>query len=474
MLGIVAFGAYIPYNRMERKRYQEFFGEPAPPGEKAVANYDEDSVSMAVEASRDCLLGAEPGDIKALYFSSTTSPYREKLSATTLAAALGAPDSTRTGDFSGSLRAGSGALLAGFDASASSCGNVLVAVSECRLGAPQSQWEQIAGDGAAAFLLGHENLVASLEGQASVPMEMLSQWRDRDEKFVRGWEERFYVSQGYNKAVKSAVGKLLAEKGLTPGDIAKLVLYGPNPRYQMALAKAMGFDLARLQDSLFATSGLAGAANAPMMLVAALEEAKPGDLILMATFGEGSDALLFKVTENINTLAPRRGIKGHLASKKNTMSYNAYIKWRQLMEYEPPRRPDFIRPSAPAMYREQKKKYAFYGSRCTSCGTPQFPRQRVCVHCQAKDQMEDYPFAAREARVATFAVDYLTFSQDPPTVLAVVDFEGGGRLLCEMTDCDVSNIHIGMELEMSFRKLYTAGGVHNYFWKARPKRQGAL
>jgi len=146
------------------------------------------------------------------------------------------------------------------------------------------------------------------------------------------------------------------------------------------------------------------------------------------------------------------------------------LKWRQLLVTEPPRRPDPTRPSAPAMFRERRKKYAFYGSRCLACGTPQFPPQRICVHCQAKDNMEEYSFVKKPAVVATYTVDYLTFSQDPPAVFAVVDFEGGGRMICEMTDCDISKIDIGMEVEMSFRRLFEAGGISNYFWKARPKR----
>lgn len=470
MVGIVSFGAYVPFNRMDRKRIGEAAGEPAAPGEKAVANYDEDSVSMAVEAALDCLTGFSAGDVRNVYFATTTAPCREKQSASTIAAALDTPENTRTMDFTGSLRAGSGALLAGFDAVKAGSGRVLVACSDCRLGAPQGQWEQVCGDGAAAFLLGEGRVIASLEGSRSTTAEVLSQWRSDHDRFIASWEERFYITQGYNRFVKDTVNSLLKEKGLEPGDIAKIVLYGPNPRHQMSLAQSMGFTMPRVQDSLFMTVGIAGAANVPMMLAAALEEAKPGDYILAATFGEGCDAILLRATGAVEELPRRRGMSGYVGSKKNTLSYNTYLKWKQIVETEPPRRPDPLRPSAPAMFRERKKKYAFYGSLCRACGTPQFPPQRVCVHCRAKDDMEPYCFAGRPARVATYTVDYLTYSQDPPAVFAVVDFDGGGRMICEMTDCDASKIDIGMEVEMSFRRLFEAGGISNYFWKARPKR----
>lgn len=470
MVGIVSFGAYVPYNRLERKKISEATGDPAAAGEKAVANYDEDSVSMAVEAAMDCLTGLSPNVMKNVYFSTTTAPYQEKQSASTIAAALDAPVSCRTIDFTGSLRAGSGALLAGLDAVKAGSGPALVACADCRISAPHSQWEQFYGDGAAAFLLGNEGVIATLEGSNSIAAEILSQWRSNNDSYIKSWEERFYVTQGYNTIVKEAVGALLQEKGLNPTDIAKLILYGPSPRYQMSLAQAMGFTKPQIQDCLFLTAGMAGAASMPMMLAAAIEDAMPGQYLLAVTFGEGCDVILFKTTEAVKKLIPRHGISGYLNSKKNTLTYNTYLKWKKFFNTEPPRRPDPISPSAPAMFRERKKKYAFYGSRCLSCETPQFPPQRVCVHCGSKDNMEQYSFARRAAVVATYTVDYLTSSPDPPAVFAVLDFAGGGRMLCEMTDCDFTKIDIGMKVEMSFRRLYEAGGISNYFWKARPKR----
>lgn len=122
------------------------------------------------------------------------------------------------------------------------------------------------------------------------------------------------------------------------------------------------------------------------------------------------------------------------------------------------------------MARRESWKYGFVGSRCTACGTPQLPPQRVCVKCQARDQFEPYPFADRSARIATYALDRLAYSLNPPTINVVLDFEGGGRFLCEMTDCEPDRVAIGQEVEMTFRRLFTAEGVHNYFWKARPRR----
>lgn len=470
MVGITAFGAYIPYNRLDRQKIAEAHGEPLPPGEKAVANYDEDNVTMAVEAARDCLADGNPNSLAGVYLATTTTPYREKQSATTVAAALDAPETVRTADFTSTLRAGSTALLAAADAVKSGLSSVMVAVSDSRPAAAKGQFEQLFGDAAAAFIIGSENVLAEIEASCTVAGDVLTQWRESGDRYMRTWEDRFVITRGYGPLVTKALASLAKKMRLTPQDIHKLVLYAPSPRYQVGTALSLGFQQPQVQDGLFAEVGLAGAAHAPLMLAAALEEAQPGQRILMVTFGEGADAILFRVTENIGNFKPVRGVSGHIRSKKNTMNYTTYLRWKKMLDIEPPRRPDPDRPSAPAMWRNAKNNLAFYGSRCNNCGTPQIPAQRVCVNCQARDEMSPYRFANIPARVATYTIDYLTFSQDPPTVFAVIDFEGGGRLLCEMTDCDPAAVSIGMEVEMTFRRLFEAGGIHNYYWKARPKR----
>jgi len=470
MVGITAFGAYIPFNRLERRRLAEAFGEPALPGEKAVANYDEDSVTMAVEAARDCLNGIKPADLKGIYFATTTPPYLEKQSSTTITAALDAPETARTADFTSTLRAGSTALLSAVDSVKAGAENALVTVADCRLGAARGQFEQLFGDGAAAFVIGRENVLAEIENSTTVAGDVLTQWRDTGDRYVRTWEERFIITRGYGPLVTKALSALAARLKITPEEINKLVLYAPSPRYQAGTARSLGFRQHQIQDGLFDTVGLTGAAHAPLMLAAALEKAEPGDRLLMVTFGEGADAILMRVTENIKKFSPRQGVSGYLTSKKTTLSYQTYLRWKNMLNHEPPRRPDPERPSVPAMWRNAKKNLAFYGCRCTRCGTPQIPVQRVCVHCQAKDETELYRFADINARIATYTIDYLTFSQDPPTVFSVIDFAGGGRLLCEMTDCEPAKMAIDTEVEMTFRCLYKAGGIHNYYWKARPKR----
>lgn len=470
MVGIVSFGAYIPYHRLERKKIAQAFGERSATGEKAVANFDEDSLSIAANAALDCLAGWNEKEVDVLCFATTTSPYREKQAAATMAAALDLKENVRAFEIGGSLRASSAGLLSAIDYTATGTGKALVAAADCRLGAPQGESERLFGDGGAAFLIGRgEDVIARVTAIYSHTLEQIGIWRETDDRFVRIWEERF-VQEIYRETVISCVKGILAESGLKPPDFSKIVIAGPAPRAQMSAAETLGFQKEQFQDPLIESVGMAGTAHGLMMLSAALEQAKPGDRILYVGFGEGGDAISFEITEAIERLPERRGIRGHLSPKNNGLLYNQYLKWRGILPTEPARRPKTPKPSLPAMQRNYRQNLGLFGSKCLACGTPQFPKQRVCAQCRAKDKMADYRFYGKTAKVTTFTVDYLAASPAPPTVIAVVDFAGGGRMICEVTDCELSEMRIGMEVEMTFRRLYKAGGIHNYFWKAKPKR----
>ncbi|BCJ86137.1 OB-fold domain-containing protein [Effusibacillus dendaii] len=470
MVGLVSYGAYIPYNRLERKKIGQAFGDRPGKGEKAVANFDEDSVSLAVSAALDSLQGFETDSVDALYFATTSAPYLEKQSSATIASALDLQPEVRASDFGGSLRAASSAMIAAFDTVKAGATRVLVAAADCRLGAPQGQNEQLFGDGGAAFLIGQgPEVIAEVKSISSRTQEQIGNWRSQDDRFEKSWEDRF-VQKVYAETVAQTVQTILVASGLQPADFAKLVITGPNPRAALAVANGLGFQPQQIQDELVDWVGMAGTAHAPMMLAAAMEQAQPGERILFVNFGEGCDAILFEVTDAIRNLSPRRAISGHLEPKDNHLEYNNYLKWKGILQTEPARRPETPRPSVPAMQRNYRQNLGFYGSKCLACGTPQFPKQRVCVQCQAVDQMVEYRFYGKSAKVATFTIDHLAATPAPPSVVAVVDFDGGGRVICEVTDVDPAEMKIGMELDMTFRRLYAAGSIHNYFWKAKPKR----
>ncbi|GIX46874.1 MAG: hypothetical protein KatS3mg131_1085 [Candidatus Tectimicrobiota bacterium] len=390
-----------------------------------------------------------------------------------IATALDLRRDVYTADFTDTLRAGTIAMKAALDAVRSgSMQQALVVVADMRTAVPKSAEEQIFGDGAAAFLISASDVAATVLHHVALQDEITDVWRTESDLFPRQWETRFIVSEGYLRVSREAVQTLLERSRLQISDFSKVALYGPDPRSQTTLARALGVDVkTQLQDDLFNTVGNTGAAFAPMLLVGALEAAQPGQKLLLVAYGNGADAYALEVTEAIAQAQKnaRRGLKGHLAIKHTVENYETYVRFRQLMPTEGARRPP-LGASASATWRDRDAIFRLYGSQCTACGTIQYPPQRVCLRCQAKDRMAPVRLSDKPGTLFTFTRDYLNASIDPPSVMCVVDFEGGGRIYCEMTDRVPAEVHVNMPVEMTFRKISDAGGFHNYYWKCRPRR----
>jgi len=207
------------------------------------------------------------------------------------------------------------------------------------------------------------------------------------------------------------------------------------------------------------------------MLAAALEDARPGDRILFAAYGDGCDAWAFRVTEAIAGVSGRTGIQAMLAEHR-PVDYGKYLLWRDFIGVEASSLPERAEPSLASRWRERSGISALYGVRCLNCGTPQIhpigQAIRVCAACQAKDNFEDYKFSDRKGKLFSYAIDQLQPTLNPPGLNGVVDFDGGGRLICELTDYDLDAVAIGMPVEMTFRLMYQGRGIVNYFWKAKP------
>jgi len=467
MAGITSYGAYIPLYRLggETAGWSGFV-------EKAIASFDEDSLTMAAAAAIDCMNGMDRSTIDGLYFASTTSPYVEKQAATTIATAADLRRDAVTMDFTDSLRAGTNAFRAALDAvKAGSAKQVLVTAADMRLAQARSAFEPQFGDGAAAVLVGDEKVAANVVGWYSVTNEILDMWRSQGQTLIDSWEDRFILDEGYRNTIAEAITGLFSKYNVSAKDFAKAAYYAPDARRHADLARRVGFEPAQVQPPLIGTVGNTGAAFAMMMLVAALEEAKPGDKILFANYGDGADAYILEATEEINKIRDRRGIKGFLASKRILGDYQTYADWRGLIDLAPAvRRPEMMQPSATAVWRERDANIRFHGVKCKSCGYAQYPPQRVCTKCHTRDNFESERFSDKKGTVFTYAMDYLAPTPDPPLVIAMVDFEGGGRMVSMMTDRDINDVKIGMPVEMTFRKLFIAKGVHNYYWKSMPVR----
>lgn len=472
MSGILAYGIYVPYHRLMG---QAIGG--AARGERAVASYDEDSVSMAVEAGREAIRipsiknGESGGAVDTLIFATTSPPYAEKLNAAAITIALDLPPSTRSMELGGNTRMGLAALLLGTDLAAAGKTS-LVSISDVVIGAPGGARERDSGDGAVCFVTGSsEQAIAKVLGQASNTTEILDSWRLPSDQFARQWEERFGI-QVLGPVSLDTAQRALAAAGVLPEDLTSVILDATNKRDVASIPRELDLKPEQMVDMLADNLGRCGAAHAGLVLANVLDTAQPGDKILLLSTADGCDAVVFEVTEHINNGRPRRSLQHWLASCNNALPYNTYLKWRGILPFEPPRRPDPDRPAAPIMKRHESWKYAFYGSRC-ECGQAHLPPQKVCLKCRSVDKMTRECFADEPCQVTTFTLDHLAYSLQPPVISSVVDFDSGGRLACELTDAEPGDVKIGNRLEMTFRRLYTGQGVHNYFWKARPLRQGS-
>ncbi|WP_433742479.1 OB-fold domain-containing protein [Falsibacillus pallidus] len=470
MFGIKAYGLYFPFNRLERNKISHFHGGKPQKGERSIANFDEDSLSLAVNACCNLFSSYKNAKPEALYFATTTPPYAEKMGAVTIQSALDLPETIETMDYGHSLRAGSGALKAGLHHRMKQC-DILIAASDMRGGNPNSEMELNCGDGAASILIGEgEDVIAELIGSASINSEHLSVWRNEGESYARQWEDRFVQNVALQSA-KEALNTALRAAELDLKRIDSALISAPFSKFQIPFVKSLGFTEGQVTEMDDSWHGHLGTANPLAMLAKSLEKRNPGEIILLLNISEGCDAFLFRCSEKIKDFHPHKSSTCFKRYKNTSTTYGEVLKWRDKIEVDNGRRPEAKQPSAPALWRNRKGILSFQGSECKRCHSPFFPAQRVCPSCGSVDEIEPYSFKRKRASIFTYTMDFLASSPSSPSAFAVIDFEGGGRMLAQVADWEEGDLQIGREVEFSFRKLYTASGIHNYFWKAVPTRK---
>ena len=464
MFGITSYSTYVPQGRLDRKAIAAALGVPAGRGTRSVASYDEDTTTLGVEAARLALRG----DVRptSLLFATADPPYLDKTNATAVHAALNLDRGVPAYDMVGSVRSGVGALRTALEAAQGSRATMAV-LADIRTGLPGGQDESQGGDGASAFVCGDEGVVAELLGAGSSTLEFLDRWRIPGDEASRVWEERFGEAV-YAGLVESAVTDACKQAGVAAAEVDHLVVAGLHGRTNKQVAKIVGVRPEAVADDLTATVGNTGCAHVGLVLADVLDRAQPQEVVLVVTLADGVDALVLRATDALAAYREGRTTVRSQVEASVPVGYQTFLTWRGFLRREPPRRPDPSRPSGPPSFRREDWKFGFVGSRCDACGARQLPPSRVCFSCKAVDDMVPEPLSDVRATIATFTIDRLAYSLSPPVVVVVVDFDGGGRFECEMTDVDPDAVAIGGRVEMTFRKLFTANGVHNYFWKARP------
>ncbi|MBW2203924.1 MAG: OB-fold domain-containing protein [Deltaproteobacteria bacterium] len=414
MIGITSYGGYIPRLRLDRMSIFQSMGWFAPAivmvaqGERSFCNWDEDSLTMAVAAARDCLIGKDKSKVDGVFLCSTTLPFVDRLNAGILKTALNLKDELEAADFTSSERAGTTGLIQALSSiRGGDKKQVLVTATDKRLTKAAYFYEMWFGDGAASLLVGDTDVIAEFMGDYM-------------------WEERWVRDNGYSKIIPQAVNGLFQKLSISMDDVDRFVF----PCFFKAEHRKIASKL-------------------------------------------GCDAMYFKVTDAILDLAQRKGIKGSIANKKTTDNYLKFLKFRGLIQTEMG-----IRAEAPTqtamtvLWRKRDMLLGMVGGKCTKCGTPQFPRSAMCVNpeCEEVNSQEPYEFAGIPAKVKTFTGDMLAVSVDPPHIYGMVQFEGGGRLMADFSDCELSEVSVGQPVEMNFRRRLVdeQRGFSGYFWKAVP------
>jgi hydroxymethylglutaryl-CoA synthase len=460
MRGILSWGTYLPYRRLDRSTIAAVAGTGGGKGTRTAASYDEDATTMGVEAARVALRSAPDVEPGAVWFATVSPPYLDKTNATAIHAALRLPRTAPAYDAVGAVHSALGALRAGVDGSAPA----LVVASDLRGGLPGGPDEAAGGDGAAALVVGGEGdgpVLAELVAWSTTTEEFVDRWRTPGDSRSKLWEERFGENHYSSLGIEAWEGAL-KQAGVVADQVDHLVVAGTHERAVNAVAKKTGVAADRVGDTLSSSVGNTGAAHPALLLASALEKAGPNQLVALIALADGADVLLFRTTDAITSHRTTRTVADQIAAG-GPIAYGKYLAWRGVLPVEPPRRPEPGRPSSSAAARATDWKYAFVGSEAGD-GTVHLP--------PAPLDTDTRPMADAAGSIVTYTVDRLAYSPSPPIVFAVVDFDGGGRLPIELTDTDPDEVTIGARVEMTFRRLYTADGIHNYFWKARLVRAG--
>ncbi|MCO5085437.1 MAG: OB-fold domain-containing protein [Methylobacteriaceae bacterium] len=479
--GILRYGAYVPMRRLQRKAMvaaNSWFNgslKSQGKGERAMANWDEDSVTMAVAAARDCLGDFDRDQLSAVHLASTTLPFADRLNAGIVAGALNLAEGVGGHDHSASQRAGLSALA---DALNAGGGPILVTAAEKRRTKAASPLELSSGDGAAALLVGEGDLIAELVAHATRTVDFVDHYRGDGVAYDYTWEERWIRDEGYNKIVPATLKDLFAKAGVTGADIAHFVMPCTLAKVAGPIARKAGIAESALRDNLAMVCGDTGAAHALVMFAHALESAKAGELILVVAFGQGCDALLFRATDRIGAVTPARGVSGFLARRREETNYQKFLAFNDTIEMERGMRSELDKATAlSSLYRNRNTITGFVGGKCNVCGTLQFPKTNICVNpnCNAFHSQEPQPFSDLEGRIMSYTADNLTYSADPPACYGMVQFDAGGRVMIDFTDVTPDEIDVGRKMDMVFRiKDYDGQrGFTRYFWKATPAADAA-
>lgn len=474
-LGIVDAAGYVPARRLDRRSIFAANGWANPAlkglarGSRSMCNWDEDSLTMGVEAARRCMTGRPRERLERLYFASTTPPFAERQCATVIGEALNLSDRIAAVDLGNSRNAGMQALGEALRGDKPA----LVVAADARRAKPASVQELQYGHGSAAFLLGGEGAIAEVVAEFRLARDFVDQFRGSGEAFDYRWEERWIRDRGLRTIVPALVQGVLEEAGVAPGQLSRLVLPAAPPRMTGAMAKALGLPPEAVQDGRLGDVGDTGAPHPLLLTIDALAEAGPGELILVIGFAQGGMALLLKTTGDLPQWQDRNARRLALSPPRPENAYTKYLSFSGLLPMDFGMRAEAdAKTQLSAFDRHRVELTGFSGGRCSVCDTVQFPRSARCVNpdCSAEGEQELVLLADEPGAVTSFTQDWLAYTPHPPLQYGLASSDSGARVLMEFTECPLEKMRVGLRLRFVFRihAIDSQRGFRRYFWKGAP------
>ncbi|SMH54640.1 hydroxymethylglutaryl-CoA synthase family protein [Mesorhizobium australicum] len=461
---LISVSGYLPLLRFDRKvargelRWSGLGGSGR--GRRAVAGWDEDPLTMAVEAARALDIA---GRVDGVVFASTSSPFNDRSMASLVIEATRLPASATAQDVGNSRRAAVTALLKALRSGVAE----LVVAGEKRMARPGSSQHLNWGDGAGAALVGTGDGLAKLLGAATVNADLLDIFTEADHGLPYGAEDRFVRDEAVEQIYIPAVKAALADAGTSGADIAIAVLPETVDGTYKAVAKACGLTCANVCTEIVAQAGDLGAALPLFGLALALDRAEPGAKILLAGFGNGADVLVLEATGKGSGKAADQLKKGVALT-----SYSRLLNLTGMLDMDwGPRAEVNQKVAASTLLRHGREMHGFIGGRDRK-GNVQFPKTPVPVRPDATgpEEYDDVPLSEVAARVVSITADRLNFTPDPPFYFGLVQFQNGARVAMEHCDIEGRTPEVGDPVRMRFRVKAIDRQRHfrTYFWKAAP------
>ena len=477
-IGIKSFGAYIPSIRLDRSEIVGATGWINPAlrayskGTRAVCDFDEDTITMSVEAARFCLRQSTNNNVSALIASSTTMPFADRLNTSVISGAVGLDENLEAYDVTGSQRAGLSALHLALSISSggATSGDVLCLSADRRRGRPGSTIEVTSGDGAAAFLVGSDDVIARCLAHEVSTVDFIDHYRRSDQLYDYGGEERWIREEGYRKIAPPVIHKLLEEASIAADDINHFIFPCPIRGVTSGIARQLGVKADAVCDDFYSSCGDTGVAHPLMMLADTLCKAAPGEKILVVGFGQGCEVMLLETTPLIAEAQHFQKVGELINSPGYQIPLMRYLAFNEQidMDYGPRAEAD-KKTSLSVAFRHSSALSRLVAGQCRVCGTIQFPKSTICVNpnCLHEGDQDDHPLVDETATIHTITSDWLGYSRNPPNRYGVVDFTSGARTMLNFTSSK-DEPRVGDTVTLAFRiqEVDQMRKFHRYSWKA--------